>query len=105
MNTPRIPPALLAFLVDSAQKYHPHGTIRVVLFGSRARGDNRQLSDYDIAVDADMTDAAWVRFATDIADGAPTLCGIDLVRFTAAKDGLKQRICEDGVVVHERKQA
>lgn len=57
-----------------------HPTIeKVVLFGSRARGDNTERSDYDIAVYGDLPhrERAELRYIFD--EELPTLHKIDLI--------------------------
>ena len=49
MNTPPTDPVLTRFRAAVAQMYGERAE-RVVLFGSRARGDAKPDSDYDIAV-------------------------------------------------------
>ncbi len=75
---------------------------RVVLFGSRARGDERERSDIDLAViGPDITRPEW----TDIwclVDDAPTLLSIDLLRFEEAPDHLRESITREGVALYER---
>jgi UDP-N-acetylmuramate dehydrogenase len=54
------------------------GARRVLLFGSRARGDATRTSDYDFAIEA--ADASgWGRFRGEVDEEAPTLNAIDLV--------------------------
>ena len=56
------------------------GINRVVLFGSRARGDAKPRSDYDFAIHADaLPHAEWSRWCVETAESAPTLCTVDLV--------------------------
>lgn len=77
---------------------------RVILFGSRARGDNWERSDIDLAVicpDASWSD--WARM-TDVIDEAPTLLKIDLVRFHDAPESLQEEILLEGVPVYEREK-
>ncbi len=52
---------------------------KAVLFGSRARGDNTERSDYDIAVYGDLThrERAELRYICD--EELPTLHKIDLI--------------------------
>ena len=80
---------------------NPH-VEKVILFGSRARGDQRERSDIDLAVvGADIADSEW----TDIwsyVDEAPTLLGIDLVRFEEAPDHLRESIVKEGIALYER---
>ncbi len=59
------------------------------LFGSRARGDNLERSDIDIAIicpNASNTD--W-REVQEIIDNADTLLKIDCIRFDQLKDDEK----------------
>ena len=52
-----------------------HGVKKVVLFGSRARGDNWERSDIDLAASGgDM-----VRFTLDVDDCIPTLLMFDVI--------------------------
>jgi predicted nucleotidyltransferase len=80
---------------------NPH-VEKVILFGSRARGDQRERSDIDLAVvGAEIADSEW----TDIwsyVDDAPTLLGIDLVRFEEAPDTLRESILKEGIALYER---
>ncbi|WP_083831823.1 nucleotidyltransferase family protein [Rickettsia helvetica] len=55
------------------------------LFGSRARGDNDERSDIDIAIICpNITDQEWLE-AMDIIENADTLLKIDCVRFESTK--------------------
>jgi uncharacterized protein len=76
---------------------------RVWLFGSRARGDNFQRSDIDLAIEAPaMSHDDWLRIKLDFADEAPTLLLIDLVRLEEAPEVLREQILEEGIVIYER---
>lgn len=83
------------YVVEMAQKYlRPR---RVILFGSRARGDARERSDYDFAFDLEKGDHdQWTRFVLDTQETSPTLCGLDLVNLAEARDELKTRIFREG---------
>ena len=75
---------------------------KVVLFGSRARGDEQERSDIDLAVvGPEITRKEWVRMWIDV-DDAETLLSIDLVRFETASDQMKDSIVKEGVVLYER---
>lgn len=75
---------------------------RVILFGSRARGDARPRSDVDLAVEAPGASAAeWQRLA-DIVEDADTLLSIDLVRLEEAPEELHRRILAEGRTLYER---
>ena len=75
---------------------------RIVLFGSRARGDAEERSDVDLAIDApDASREDWVR-ALELADEAETLLDIQLVRLHEAGEELEKRVAEEGIVLYER---
>ena len=75
---------------------------KVILFGSRARGDEQERSDIDIAVvGPEITRTEWVRMSSDV-DDAETLLSIDLVRFETASSQMKDSIVKEGVILYER---
>ena len=74
---------------------------KIVLFGSRARGDNHERSDIDLAVYG-MPKNDQSGFWWEI-DDLPTLLKFDIVYITADTDaGLLNNIEKDGVVLYER---
>lgn len=73
---------------------------RVILFGSRARGDETETSDYDFAFEV-KDGKTWSQFALNISEKAPTLKKLDLIRLDEADDVLKRRIDEEGVIIYE----
>jgi predicted nucleotidyltransferase len=77
------------------------GVRRVLLFGSRARGDHRPRSDVDLAVDADESPAARLA-ALDLVDDAETLLPIDLVWLPEAPPALWAEVQREGIVLFER---
>lgn len=93
----------LNFLVEAIQKF---GFVeKIYLFGSRARGDNQERSDLDIAIDcAGATNDDW-NLIVDLVDKAPTLFKIDCVRFDSLKptNKLREAILRDGIVLYQRK--
>lgn len=91
---------ILDFVVEAAkERIRP---TKVILYGSRARGDEDERSDYDIAfVGADPE--RWAEFALYIDENAPTLLEIDLVQYEKASGNLQKSIDEEGVVLHESK--
>lgn len=79
---------------------------RVILFGSRARGDAAERADIDLAVDiAGATHREWQR-VLDVVDAAETLLKIDCVRLDGLQDDdpLGRAIERDGVVLLDRQQ-
>ena len=76
---------------------------RVILYGSRARGDARQNSDYDLAfVFPEDRHDRWVRFTVDLDDAALTLLPVDLLDWNLASEPLRERIRKEGIVLYER---
>lgn len=73
---------------------------RVILFGSRARGDARVDSDLDLAFEHGSTDAEWADFVNQMRDEAPTLLSLDLVDLAQADPALRARITSEGRPVH-----
>lgn len=79
---------------------------RIVLFGSRARGDNTDKSDYDIAVFSKNQDVSeQSKFLEDI-DNIDTLNKIDVVfiKENHLNSDLYDNIMKDGVVIMDKFQ-
>ena len=76
-----------------------HDIARVILFGSRARGDARERSDIDLAVlggDAD-------RFSLDVDEETSTLLSFDIVNLDRpVQPELLESIGREGVVIYEK---
>ncbi len=75
------------------------GIEKIILFGSRARGDHSPRSDIDIAVKGgDITN-----FAFDVEDETPTLLKFDVVDLDRpVQDDLLDSISKEGVVIYEK---
>lgn len=77
---------------------------KAVLFGSRARGDNTDRSDYDIAIYGDLTlyDKATLRYFCD--NELATLHKIDLIFMqNDLPHALNENIKKDGVTIYENR--
>jgi len=100
-STP-VPARIKSFLAERAARYP--AIERVLVFGSRARGDARERSDFDLAVVAPGMDPSdWSRFAVEFDEDVPTLCGIDLLLLNdSIGEQLRTKIAREGVVIYDR---
>ncbi len=94
-------------ILDLAQRLARHPAVeRVWLFGSRARGDNFERSDIDLAIEAPRMDRHdWLKIKLDFEDDAPTLLLIDVVRWEEAPEHLREDIQDEGILLYERARA
>jgi predicted nucleotidyltransferase len=77
---------------------------KIILFGSRARGDNAEKSDIDLAILCPKASQDQWQDVLNIIENADTLLKIDCVRLDELVDGseLKQNINKDGVVLYAK---
>lgn len=67
---------------------------KIILFGSRARGDHKERSDIDIAADGNMCE----KFALEIEEKCPTLLKFDIVDMSKPiSEELKDSIEKEGL--------
>lgn len=79
-----------------AKKYELN---RVILFGSRARGDFRKTSDIDLAV----TGGNIAAFALDVEEETSTLLKFDVVNLDlSVQEELLDSIQKEGKVIYEK---
>lgn len=70
---------VIDYLIATAREYiHPD---TIILFGSRARGDARPKSDYDLAFEFDSKKHShdWSAFCLEVQENAPTLLPLNLM--------------------------
>jgi predicted nucleotidyltransferase len=73
---------------------------RIILFGSRARGDHDERSDIDLGIACpDASPEEWAAIC-NIVDEAPALVNVDLVRLDHVDDALRQAIEREGLVLY-----
>lgn len=72
---------------------------RIILYGSRARGDYGRASDIDIAVECQDKNG-FVRNLID--DEVRTLLKLDIVNLADVNEKLRHEIDEEGIVVYEK---
>lgn len=83
-------------LTSIAERYHIE---KLILFGSRARGDFRRTSDIDLAVSGGDFD----RFVLDVEEETSTLLKYDFVDLDRkVQDELLRSIEKEGVVIYEK---
>ena len=77
---------------------------KVVLFGSRARGDHEERSDIDLAVFCDdASDDEWLEVLDCLReDRTDTLLKVDCVRFDRCDAVLQENVLAEGVVLYEK---
>ena len=91
----------IAVIVDQIRRSQQ--VERIVLFGSRARGDHDDRSDIDLGIACpDASPEEWAAI-WNIVDEAPTLLNVDLVRLEHVDDALRQAIEREGVVLYARR--
>ena len=87
---------LINELIEYSKKYN---ITKLILFGSRARGDYRKLSDIDLAVSGG--DVA--RFSADVQEETRTLLFFDIVNLDKpVQDELFESISRDGITIYEK---
>lgn len=88
--------SLLKQIIDLAKE---HNIKRLVLFGSRARGDFKRKSDIDLAVLGENIS----RFASDIDEMTDTLLKYDIVDLSyKLSDELLKNIENEGIILYEK---
>ncbi|MEY3902880.1 MAG: hypothetical protein RL189_2186 [Pseudomonadota bacterium] len=84
---------VLSWFVEQARALV--GARRVVLFGSRARGDAGERSDFDIAIETEHPERMQLLRA--VVDENPlTLVAFDIVDLTAVSQEFRNRILSEG---------
>lgn len=76
-----------------------HGIVKVILFGSRARGDYKRTSDIDLAVEG----GKFERFALDVTEETSTLLKYDIVNLDReVEQQLRESIKKEGQLIYEK---
>ena len=99
MTNESLPPGIAALLDDIGAI---RAVERILLYGSRARGDAASRSDYDLAVDAsDLSEEDWDKIYWMVED-AETLYKIDCGWLQKSSDALRDNILRDAKVLFQR---
>ena len=87
---------VLREVCDLAEKYHIQ---KVILFGSRARGDFKRTSDIDLAVKG----GDFTRFSIDVNEDTSTLLKFDIINLDEQiQEELIESIQKEGRVLYEK---
>lgn len=81
-------------------KYAPDA--KIILYGSRARGDAREGSDIDVALDVghDISESIMRNIINDLEESNIPI-NFDIVDFQFVSESMQKRILKDGVVWKE----
>ena len=77
---------------------------KIILYGSRARGDNKEGADINIALDLGKKIDSWLIYplVLDLHDSnLPIL--FDIVDFAKVSEDFKKNILQDGIIWKEAK--
>ena len=87
-------------VLDEIREYAKQFQLKkVILFGSRARGDYKERSDIDLAISGGEVSA----FSIMVDDNTSTLLKFDIVNLDASvQTELLQSIREEGIVLYEK---
>ena len=96
MSSPNLSRPLTNFIIAQARRLDLD---RVILFGSRARGDHREHSDIDLAVKG----ADVGRFQFYLDEYAPTLLKFDVIDLShPLAPELLSSIRKDGIILYDK---
>ena len=99
MSDSGIRPVVLDEIRGFAERY---GVEKVLLFGSRARGDYKKKSDIDLAFTGGRR-GDKARFTLDVDEETSTLLSFDIVDLDGpVSDELRESIRREGVVIYEK---
>lgn len=74
---------------------------KIYLFGSRARGDARENSDFDIAILTENAPSTlWLNFCVNWDTLKETLHAFDLILLNSIDDKFKDKILKEGVLLY-----
>lgn len=95
MGKTGIKPIVIEEICEIARKYKVK---KVILFGSRARGNFKEKSDIDLAVQG----GDFVRFMLDVNEETSTLLSFDIINLDEGiQSELRESIKKEGKIVYE----
>jgi uncharacterized protein len=93
-----LPKSIQNYLEELVHHLNPSA---IILFGSRARGDHRPNSDFDIAVKGPIGLAQWAAAKVQLEEKNLTLHPIDLVILESLGDDYQKNIKTEGKSLYE----
>jgi uncharacterized protein len=103
LNIPQdilLPESIINLITCGIREVNPE---KVILFGSRAKKNERVDSDFDLAFQFDPSEInRWNRFVFDLDEHPITLRKIDLIDFNSVKSAFKAEILAKGIVIYEK---
>lgn len=75
---------------------------RIIMFGSRAKGNSKINSDFDLAIDMKRPDIRTRRIVEEKIDDVTGLYSVDLVYLNSLEKKFKELVLKTGKVVYER---
>ncbi len=95
----KLPPSIIRLLEFVTKQIKPEA---ILLFGSRARGDHRENSDFDIAIKKEKMDSAnWSSLLVTLDEEPFTLHKVDLVHYQMMAQNYKDNIDREGLILYE----
>ena len=89
----------LAEIIAIIQQALISNSYQIHLFGSRARGDNTAVSDYDIAVQSTEDLSLSLSVAREMLEESTIPFMVDLVDLQTTSDSFREEIRQEGVLL------
>ena len=97
-KTIKLPASISALIEKIAIQARPK---KIVLFGSRARGNARENSDFDLCViDKTCSESIWAELVVGLEIEPWTLFKVDLVEFEKVSPELQESIKHEGLILY-----
>ena len=85
-------------IIEELKQYNPK---KIILFGSRARGDYKKNSDIDIAVDLNVSFREKRKLREKI-DALAGLYSVDLIFLNDVDENFKNKLLKEGKKLYEK---
>lgn len=75
---------------------------KIILFGSRTKGNSKYYSDFDLAVETQRPDLRTRRIINEKIEKASGLYSVDLIYLNSVEENFKKLILKTGKIIYER---